>query len=217
MDFNAVVLACSKKYNNYCVACYDLNKKKLIRLISDDDSIKNALTDSDIQTKNNGPIKIGDVIRVLNSKSHGKYEHPEDVIIDRDKRFEKIKGVKYNWDDFLTAYDYVFFDTHRKIQHDEIKEKKNIHSLEFIQVTEPSILYSEEYDNIKICFKYRGREYDNISLTDIEFKNKLVNYCSTKGINVVKCRRKYYFLISLGEIFERDNCHYKLISGVVRI
>lgn len=217
MDFNAVVLACSKKYNNYCVACYDLNKKKLIRLISDDDSIKNALTDSDIQTKNNGPIKIGDVIRVLNSKPHGKYEHPEDVIIDRDKKFEKIMGIQYNWNNFLTDYEYLFYDTRAKIHHEEIREKTFIRSLEFIHVIEPSIVYSEEHSSVKINFKYRGREYKFISLTDIEFKNQVINYCSKKGINHFKCRKEYYFLVSLGEIYERDNCHYKLISGVVRI
>lgn len=94
MKKKVIVLTKSDKNGGYCVAGIDVDKGRLIRLVSEDKSTDYALTDDDITYQDGTVMKPMDMIEVkLVGKQHSQNQ-PENYTIDDLEYFKKIRKVK---------------------------------------------------------------------------------------------------------------------------
>jgi len=214
MNVNMVLLAKSKKYSNYCVACYDKKNDKLVRLISNDSTIHHAVSPQDLIYEDGTEAEVGDVIKVEILKEKPIQFQPENLVFDNEYYLEKIATCR-NFDEFLTCPEYIFFDCEKKISESTLFSKAHVNSLEFIKVNE-ALVRVHFWDNgpsVTLDFTYNNRQYNYFSVTDIKFKNQMIK--NANGYNYTAYINDTYLLISLGEVYDFDNCRYKLIASVI--
>jgi hypothetical protein len=69
----------------------------------------------------------------------------------------------------------------------------------------------------------RGKVRHRLRLTDVEWEKRLINYTETEAIiehediPEVKSSSETFLTISLGDLFQKTGCHYKLIAGVINL
>lgn len=66
-------------------------------------------------------------------------------------------------------------------------------------------LYLNEQGKRKINFTYKNVRYNNFSCTDPNFDSLINN--QNEYNEAILC-------LSLGELFQKDNCHYKIVASI---
>ena len=111
--------------------------------------------------------------------------------------------------------EYIFYDTARKLPKDYYARLSydQIHSLLLItaECAEVQIVQREETKRVQIKLDYRGRSYEPLPVTDMEF----LELCADLAPGSYPVHKKGLLLISVGECFERDQQHYKLVAGIM--
>lgn len=82
MNKNIVLLACSKKHNNYCVAGIDVESGEWVRIVSDDLAISEAVTADDMRFEDGTLPQLLDIVRVPVLERRPNYYQPENYILD---------------------------------------------------------------------------------------------------------------------------------------
>jgi zona occludens toxin (predicted ATPase) len=62
-----------------------------------------------------------------------------------------------------------------------------------------------------VSVPYRGNQYRYISIIDIDYKNRYLQ----QEEGSYRLSNTTYLVMSLGECYDRDNCHYKLIATII--
>lgn len=214
MNKDILLLAKSKKHYNYCIAGKDINTGEWIRLISEDNTIHNAIKPTDLIYEDNTEAEILDVIRVMvkEIKNENKILYqPENYILD--DRYYLLKLEERNLNDLNNItddVDKIFFNTSNSISRNDLEVIENVNSLVLI---EPEIVKVKRKNDTDLWanVKYNGEWYNSLTIKDISFTEKYYNDI-TNDYN----GRNFYgvkLVISLGE--EYKGKHYKLIAAVI--
>lgn len=217
------VLSKSRKSNNYCVAGLDQNNN-LVRLISDDISINNAIEIARFSYENGDPIELGDVIEVeVYEKNQLDELQPENRLV-KEYTFRNIGTVSF-LNLMLRAtplIDYPFYNDEYYVSHEELIEHihHDIYSLMLVHANTLTLRVNESENHNKALvgsFYFglgteEGQRWCNYyRITDMAFIDKYYDKVkeSTKGSITI---RNVVLTLSLGE--EYFGNHYKLIAAV---
>lgn len=216
-----LLLAKSQKYNNYCVAGIDIANNKLVRLVSNDENIHNALTPEDMEYKEGGEAEVGELVEVVIDKRCPDCLQPENIMINTGQYIKKIKDDEISFENYECNKEYVFYDTSNKIHTNELQSKDDVYSLQLIkaEVVEVNVRYYSDSQRYKVYmdFCFNGRCYNNFSITDAGFRDYYINsYIDTNQSNYC-FDEDLLLLVSLGEVYDGNSCHYKLVASVMSV
>lgn len=215
-----IILAASEKYRNYCIAGIDTNTGEWIRVVSEDDSIENAVTIEDMRYEDGFIPNIFDVVRIEFMRHEPSFYQTENFILDNLVYWEKIRTTDIG--EVLKIHPpenkpYIFYDTDKRIHKDNLKNICNKcldkYSLILISPTDVIVHIKEfpEQKKVTISFNYNGHRYKWIPITDTDFKNRYLQM----NENNYSIRRPIYLVLSLGVCNPNDGCHYKLVATVL--
>lgn len=189
MQKKVIILTKSLKNREYCVAGIDIETKKLVRLVSDDEKSYGALTDTNMKTKNGEIIKPLDLVKIPIKSEKPLEFQPENILIDVNESWEKI--IRYNnINEVISACDFKDLNCDSKIFYDEyhflvLNEMKEINkSLILIQVDNLNF-YINERKKTKVNFIYKEQCYNKMSVTDPDYLDRLPEKEIEKAILVV--------------------------------
>jgi hypothetical protein len=216
MDIEIILMTKSRKHKNYCIAGIDVDTGKWIRLISENSSIHCAVPEEDLTYEDGSQANILDVVRVTLKKKDPLHFQPENVIYDSQYYWTKLRTATLS--DVIEILDqaedeYVFLNAEKKLKKSFVDDLSadEVYSLKFICVDEAT-LYAKRWDdqsNIKytLSFDYNDERYSYLSITDDYFTRNFTEEGEFDLDNIC-------LVISLGELYEKDECHYKLIASV---
>jgi hypothetical protein len=219
MNKEIILLAASEKYQNYCIAGVDTSTGEWVRIISEDQDIRGAVRKEDMQYEDGTIPGILDIIKIPCKKYQPKYFQPENYLFDNQVYWEKTGKASIR--DVLRIHpanqrEYIFFDTNKKIHKDDLSQisKSDIHSLVLISVQTPIIDVKQwpERKDVTMDFIYRDNQYRYIKITDIDYKKRYLQ----QEEGSYRLANNTYLVMSLGECYDRDDCHYKLIATIIK-
>ena len=217
MDKDIVLLACSKKHNNYCVAGIDIRNGEWVRIVSDDQVISEAVRADDMRFEDGALPQLLNIVRVPVLGRRPNYYQPENYILDDRHYWSRIgvaNAVEVAKNYTTNRPEYLFYNTAKSIESNYIQglredEKFSLIALipENLQV---QVKHWPEGKKVDVSFIYNGRWYRYLKVTDPEFLHEFLgreegNYFLRENIMLV---------VSLGENYY--GAHYKLVSGVIR-
>lgn len=217
MEKTIILLTKSRKMNNYCVAGIDVKSGEWIRVISEDEAIKHAIKEYDMQYRDGSLPRILDVVKLVCKKRQPSYYQPENWILDNRYYWEKIRRSTLHEVLQLNLpcnERYIFCNGERAVDDDELRRMGgSSRSLMLIQPQFVTIHVQqwEEKRKVTASFTYNGIRYKYLTITDLEYESKY-RHCAMGDYQVQK---NLYFVISLGDLYERDRKHYKLIATVL--
>ncbi len=213
-----ILLAVSKKYGRYCVAGVDRYTGEWYRLVSHDSTAHYALSERQIRLTNNELAQKLDIVHVSVYDKAISYFQTENYLISAGYTWEKV-GVAYI-DEVRTVHppdqsEYLFYDTQSSLAKMYYKNLSvnEISSLMLISVPN-AIVQIRELGNsrkVKIKLIYKEREYEPLAVTDLEF----LSLCEQLKPGDYPIRKEGIMLLSVGECYEKNNRHYKLIAGIM--
>ena len=204
MERRMVVLTMSSKYGGYCVAGLDITNGKWIRLVSEDVETHGALKQNDVIYQNGMCCSPLDVIQVPVIASRPLQYQPENVLIDSEKRWEKL-GVIDLKDVFQMhppeSHPYLLGNQYPYITEEKVGALG--YSLVLVKV-ENFVLTHPSPMKTKANFSYRCTEYKNISVTDPVFYTYSDSWFTPEAVLV----------ISLPDSPYPENRFYKFIAKI---
>jgi|BioPla2DNA2_1021312.scaffolds.fasta_scaffold36164_4 hypothetical protein len=220
MDKTIILLACSRKMSNYCVAGIDLITGEWIRIISEDASIQHAVRKSDMVYEDGTYPQLFDIVNIKCKQHAPSYYQPENWVLDNRYYWEKLGTASLDYVlkiHPIDSPDHIFYDNCWKIDTNYIArlDPRQRYSLTLIS---PSSLHicigpSKNYPNkksIKAQFRYKGQLYQYITVTDIEYENIYSQY--RDGIYIVD--KNVLLVLSLADLYE--GYHYKLVATIIQ-
>ncbi|NLW48803.1 MAG: hypothetical protein GXY86_15930 [Firmicutes bacterium] len=218
MNKEIILLAASEKYRNYCIAGIDTSTGEWVRIISEDTSICGAVRKEDMQYEDGTFPEILDIIKIRCKKYQPSKHQPENYIFDNQIYWERrgkstIRNVLRIHP--INQKEYIFFDTNKKIQKDRLSQipQTEVYSLILISVQTPIITVKQwpERKDITMNFIYKSNQYSYISITAIDYKNRYLK----QEEGSYRLPDNTFLVISLGECYDKDDCHYKLIATII--
>lgn len=91
MEKTMIMLTKSRKMGHYCVAGIDIRTGEWIRVISEDMSIKQAITEEHMRYYDGSSTSVLDVVKVICKARQPNYYQPENWIIDDRYHWKKIR------------------------------------------------------------------------------------------------------------------------------
>lgn len=219
MEKEIVLMAKSRKYHNYCVAGIDLKTAKWIRVISKNKEIHNAVKPEDLKY---GTDKEAQILHrvIIPIKFHApNFFQPENYVLDN-QYYLQYNGIldKKKLIQFVENKQYIFYNEDKKIHTDELKliPINKRYSLILIRPERVTIhvkTWKDGSRTISCSFFYNRNWYKYLKITDNNFEMKYLR----KNDGDYYINNEVLFVISLGEIYYRDDCHYKLIASVIEL
>jgi hypothetical protein len=212
-----ILLTKSRKNGNYCIAGVNPKTGNWLRLVSQNKLINYAVPQEDVKYEDGTEAQILDIIEVTILKENPLYYQPENYIYDPDFYWAKVGRANLN--EVIEMVNdnpdrYIFFDTRYKLARDFIISNvaNEIYSLKLIHLDEMD-LYTESRDGSNrvkhhASFRYNNNNYRFIKITDDEYIKAYPN----EGVYQI---RNAAIVVSLADLYEYDECHYKLIASII--
>lgn len=155
-----------------------------------------------------------DIIQVRLNKAAPQYFQPENYEYDPnyywskigETSLEKVMGAMTQHTD-----SYIFHNSDSRLKDTVVigLAPEQQYSLKFVFVTS-AVLHVESYESLKykLSFSYNGVDYNRLRITDDAFTQMYQNAGSFTLNNVG-------LVISLGEVFDWDQNHYKLVAAIL--
>lgn len=220
---NIVILAKSRKHSAYCIAGFDCNSNRLVRIITDNQYNHYAVLADDIEDDKGKVAEVYDNITIKTIENKIEVAHqPENIMLDT--RYYVINTGRYKREDLRkiidklsNKYEYIFYNLNNYIsqsEFDEISENER-HSLEIINSEYLTIRVKDiEKKTLKASIKYNGVWYNSLSITDGDFESRYYEEVVNSPFQHITLNNSYV-LVSLGENFNGN--YYKLIACVLNI
>ena len=216
-----VLLTKSRKHGGYCTAGVDVETGEWVRIVSSGyDKTTDEIDEDELTYLDGTKAECLDVIQIECVGWRPNYYQPENYVMNRTKKWIKLGEATI--DNVLAIHpfeekQYLFFNSSYRVE-DEILQ--NIEddlksSLSMIKIDNPIIIVStkpwaQDEKSVTVKFWYNGNLYSYIRTTDDEFFGEYYD-CEDGEYHL---SGSYIAIISLGELYERDNNHYKLIAKV---
>lgn len=170
-----IIMTKSSKIGNYCIAGVDINTGEWIRVVSDDEEIRGALTDENITYEDGTQCEILDIVKVPYIENVGDRLQPENILLDREYYIEKEDEATL--EDVLSLHQveqhrYLFGTGYSSIKTDYLDERNVYDSLALIQVQ--NLIFNWKRNKkgklkLRLTFDYNDRIYTDIPVTDPKF------------------------------------------------
>lgn len=205
-DFeNIIILACSPKFNKYCVAGFNITTGKMVRLVTDKNG--DALDANQLNASNkNSIISPLDYIEVPIIGTAPLKAQSENILIDLNSNMRWIMRLNLNM--ILQTcpldnlkYSYIFGNNNHYLTRNQLTAID--HSLVMVEVNNLKI-YNNSWNKTKANFTYNGILYQNMSVTDSIFDNPILHGNYGNAILV----------ISMPVTYANDGNYYKLIAKI---
>lgn len=218
MTRELILLAVSRKYGKYCVAGIDTNSGGWLRLVTTDSDAHYAIDAKDLIMDNGEVATKLDIVRIEIVDRAFSYFQSENYVIRKHTPWQ-FKG-KANIADVLKVHspnrsEYIFYDTQRRIP------KQFYCGLKFSEIASLLLISSDcarvQVQDVnhkrRVCLhlRYQGRDYEPLPVTDLEF----CALCEKLEPGLYPMRKKGILLCSVGECYEKDQFHYKLVAGIM--
>ena len=212
-----ILLTKSKKYGAYCISGVDTTTKDWIRIVHPHGG---PIKKWEICYDDGSEAECLDIIEVDCVCQDDITFQPENHVISSGKKWKRVGRERISILKEISAKDQaihekIFFDEKYKLADDYVKTlgKDQLYSLMMIKVNEPYLFVNEiknqEYPKGILSFRYIGNWYSYFRITDMDFLKRIGNK------DYKECLEgEYYLVISLGENFQQDNCHYKLVAKI---
>ena len=166
MEKRIIILAKSNKFSGYCVAGFDIDSKKYIRLVpkNEPNNPQSSLLEADLRYSNNEPISVLDIVKCTVIKQAADKHQTENWVLDVNASKEKLGTVSITeLGKYLSYEELVFCSTEESVKNTVIDGNVS-HSIEMILVSDLEIY--NRYGKIKADFTYKGNKYTGMSVTD---------------------------------------------------
>ncbi len=208
MTKDIVILTKSTKRGGYCVAGIDVNSGEWVRLTSSDEWRRGALTDAHMTYADGSACKVLDCVRVEVAREAPIAHQPENVLIDETKRFRNLGH--WTLSDVLRIHpaeqlDTVYINTDPSLDEEDMKRVDR--SLILIRVPWLRLLQrttNPEKPKVKANFCYKDEWYNNISVTDPEYRD----------VEDRTDLRQVYIVVSLPDVPYDNGQYYKFIAKI---
>lgn len=214
-----ILLAVSKKYGKYCVAGVDRSSGQWYRLISSDSSSHYALSEQEIRYLNGELAQKLDIVRVKLWDKAISYFQTENFVIARANPWEKLGEASIDSVKEIhppNRSDFIFYDTCRRLPKEHYLNLPvgEIQSLMLISPPKAIVQIRDTGNGRRIAIQlsYNEREYEALPVTDLEF----IQLCEGLKAGDYPMRKSSLMLLSVGECYEKDGHHYKLIAGIMQ-
>ncbi len=193
-----IILTKSFKNRKFCVAGINADTGEWIRLVTNDEASRGALSNADMTCLDGSISQPLDIVRVPICREVGTPHQPENVLIAAGKRWAKLGQSTLA--DVLrlcpaSRSSYVFGTQSYKLLEEELPG----YSLDLIRVTNLTVF---QEGRLKSDFTYNGRAYRYVSFTDPEYAQ--VNGKANLG--------DAYLVVSLPEVPHTDGYYYKFVA-----
>jgi len=174
---NVLILACSKKEQEYCVAGKNIDSPtQWIRLVTNVNG--NALSFNKITTETGHTIAPLDVVTLENINSAPLFHQPENYVLNSPITFTETKYTIDQLQNFVDSPANLWGNNSPYISQRELNNNKPEHSLYLINVSNLQIRYTEPSTpstkpKTKASFTYNGVTYNNFSVTDPSIRENL--------------------------------------------
>jgi len=180
-EIKFLILTKSARFHGNCVVGIDLDSKKLIRLVSDDEQIKKSISDENMICENGEIANPSDIVRIRIIKPVPVKYQPENVLLDCNYKWKKIRKANFNdVKPYISNDDYIFCNCREFLTESNINAAEK--SIIIVKVKDINIYVKEKkYDNgeikekTKIDFTYNSKQYKNFSITD---RNYFLKECN---------------------------------------
>ncbi len=171
-EINFLILTKSARYGGNCVVGIDLDSKKIIRLVSNNDKIKNSISDENMICQNGEIALQMDIVKIRLSQSLPSKYQPENMLLDDSYKWQKIR--KSNFQDiepYISDDEYIFCNSMPFLTETNINDAKKsivIVKVNDVKICTQNIQYNtgEIKEKTKANFRYNLDEYRNLSITD---------------------------------------------------
>ncbi|MDP2174143.1 MAG: hypothetical protein Q8M98_11190 [Candidatus Cloacimonadaceae bacterium] len=217
MKKQLILLATSKKYGRYCVAGADVQSGALIRLITSNSDAHYAIEPAQMTYADRTLAKKLDLVEVECTDRSISYYQSENYVLKQNAVWKKLRESSI--EEVLQVHPanqsaWVFYDRERKLHQSKFMDftPREIKSLLFIQPESCALLIQQSWERRQamLAFVYKGVEYEPFPITDFEYLAAVESVA--EGTH--KLPKSPHLLVSVGECFEQDKCHYKIAAGV---
>ncbi|WP_458123218.1 dual OB domain-containing protein [Paenibacillus sp. Z3-2] len=212
MDVKFILLTKSRKHGNYCIAGVDIDSRKWIRLVSS--HYHHAVPEDELTYEDGSQAQIFDIIQVKLTKAVPQYFQPENYEYDSSYYWRKLGESSLEEAKELLeqhADTYIFHNSDSRLKDIFVSEftPSQHYSLKLVCVTR-AVLHVDRYEKLKykLSFEYNGNDYIGLRITDDAFTQLYQN----EGRFILN---NIGLVISLGEVYDRDQNHYKLVATVI--
>ncbi|MBD5142734.1 MAG: hypothetical protein HDT22_03885 [Ruminococcus sp.] len=211
-----LIMAKSEKLGNYCIAGFDMATKQWIRVVSDKDSMQNAVP-RDIKYDNGGDVNVLDIVEINFIKPTPTQAQSENWLYDSKIPWKKCGTVRLEdvikWRDTDNC-NKVFRNLGKVVFPDSASGE----SLLFLKIENPKVrkktVESYYYKNVLetrlyIDFSYKGNQYEELPIRDPEICER---YRGCENGDYSLGLQSAYAVFSLPEIFENTGKHHKILA-----
>lgn len=235
-------LAVSRKMNGYCIAGIDMNSGDWVRPVSADsygELGSREITVQDHGAKHPRLMRPFDVVHLRLSRHEDKIGQPENWILNLDPKAvpysvlvqgpnnRSILAQIRDLAEQSSSSSLLLGTQGKEISRREIQKEPPHHSLCVIRPRNLKWVRTTNFKNkprIEGWFDLGGRNIRySLSLTDIVWEARLLELMAegqafeASEVPGIDPRLEILLTISLGDLFEKTQCHYKLIAGVLLI
>jgi hypothetical protein len=212
-----ILLAVSRKYSRYCVAGVDVKNGKMTRLITTNSDAHYAVSEEELRYPDGKLACKLDKVEVEVTDRSVSYYQTENYVLKKGVRWQKLGMASIQ--DVISIHPLnqpaiAFYDTKRKLHKDIFRtlEPRDICSLMLIQPQNTVLLIQESFDRRQALFDfhYKGQHYEPFPITDPDYCASIAD----KATGSYPMDNDPILLLSVGECFAQDQCHYKLAAGV---
>lgn len=218
MNKEIIMIAKSWKLGGNCIAGIDTTTGKWVRIVSDDASIQHAVTDEAMEYRDGTSPQILDIVSIACTDYTPNDYQPENYTMDSSRVWKKIGRADI--DDVIALHPaeihgMLFYNNEKKVTADEIRAIRPIakYSLALIRPSDIEICvkrWNSARPQITASFRYMGRKYWFITVTDPEFVKPY--QAMADGDYSVE---DVYFVVSLADPSPKDGHHWKLIATIL--
>ncbi|MCF2643499.1 hypothetical protein I6E50_13975 [Roseburia hominis] len=205
-NIRIIIMTESSKFSKKCVAGINIDNGEWVRLVSSDKETHGAISDEDLRCFDGRKCNVLDVVNVPIIRTCGNEIQPENILMDTSK-YITIEG-KATLSDVLKIHSAEIRDSILGNKYSYITESKVRsvgYSLILVQV-EDLVIFQVETSEGKIktrtTFRYRGNEYQMLSVTDPNF------YSIPNGTTY----KNAFLVISIGTPY--NNRYYKFVAKI---
>ena len=208
MEKRIIILAKSNKFSGYCVAGFDIDSKKYIRLVpkNEPNTPQTSLLEADLRYSNNKPISVLDIVKCTVVKQAADKHQTENWVLDVNTPKEKLGTVSITeLGKYLSYEELVFYSTEDYVKNTVIDGNVS-HSIEMILVSDVKIY--NRYGKIKADFTYKGNKYTCMSVTDP------VYMVPSQANSSIKHLDNAILVITLPHDTYGNDLYYKIVASV---
>jgi hypothetical protein len=218
LEKEIIILAKSKKFYNLCIAGIDTSNGEWIRIVSDDDSISHAVKIEDAVYEDGSVSNLFDVVKIECKGKEESYYQVENYIYDSNYYWLKVRQASIK--EILRIHpiedkDFIFYNSQKKIPNTLLLEQREAEKYSLMLISPKNmIIHVRQWPNKKdvtMSFIYNGIFYKYLSVTDIEYEQRFLSL----EPGDYKLKEGTLLVLSLGDCYYKDNCHYKLIASII--